>query len=194
MTTNNNLQKGRRTMAALDKNVGDALLKLDLSPSSDPPTEQVGRIIDEDRRRVKRWTRIAFALWILAALGALFIFVMGGLTFPLIAKLVIIENERAAAGVATSAAGAADSGKDAKAPRGTLEEPNTAFLVLAKLMAMTFVLGSASFLVLVLAGLATVLLLLRTRTATFRQINANLLQIAEQLKRVPPTEAEAAAK
>jgi hypothetical protein len=30
--------------------------------------------------------------------------------------------------------------------------------------------------------LATVLLLLRSRSATLRQINANLLQIAEQLK------------
>jgi hypothetical protein len=35
---------------------------------------------------------------------------------------------------------------------------------------------------LVFAGLATVLLLLRTRSATLRQINANLLQISEQLK------------
>jgi hypothetical protein len=32
-------------------------------------------------------------------------------------------------------------------------------------------------------------LLLRSRTATFRQINANLLQISEQLRRVPPTQA-----
>jgi hypothetical protein len=46
----------------LDKNVGDALLKLDLAPQSDPPTAQVERIIDTDRRRVKRWTRIAVAL------------------------------------------------------------------------------------------------------------------------------------
>ena len=35
-------------------------------------------------------------------------------------------------------------------------------------------------------GLATVLLLIRSRTATFRQINANLLQISEQLKRMHP--------
>ena len=43
----------------LDKNVGDALLKLDLSPQTDPPTSQVERIIDADQRRVKRWTRDA---------------------------------------------------------------------------------------------------------------------------------------
>jgi hypothetical protein len=51
---------------------------------------------------------------------------------------------------------------------------------------MCMVFGSASFTILVFAGLATVLLLLRSRTATLRQINANLLQISEQLKRVPP--------
>ena len=46
----------------LDKNVGDALLKLDLTPSSEAPASQIERIIDTDRRRVQRWTRIAIAL------------------------------------------------------------------------------------------------------------------------------------
>jgi hypothetical protein len=170
----------------LDKNVGDALLRLDLSPPSETPTTQVERIIDTDRRRVKRWTRIAVALWIFAAIGALTIFVMGSLVFPMIAHMIMNENEAAAA------AGAAKDGKDtadahkAEQPRGTLEEPNTPFLMLAKVTAMYMVLGSLSFLVLVLAGLATVLLLHRSRIATFRQINANLLQISEQLKRLPP--------
>jgi hypothetical protein len=169
----------------LDKSVGDALLKLDLSPQTEPPTAQVERIIDADRRRVKRWTRIAVALWVFAALGALLIFVIGGLTFPLIAKMIMEENEAAAA-AGDAADGAADHGKDATPKRGTLEEPSTPFQVLAKLIAMVMVFGTASFMLLVLAGLATVLLLLRSRTATFRQINANLLQISEQLKRVPP--------
>ncbi len=84
----------------LDENLGDALLKLDLSPRSDPPTAQIERIIDTDRRRVKRWTRIAVALWIVAALGAMFIFCMGGLTFPVIAKMVMEENAKASAGAA----------------------------------------------------------------------------------------------
>ncbi len=47
---------------------------------------------------------------------------------------------------------------------------------------MCLVIGTGAFMVLVFAGLATVLLLLRSRSATLRQINANLLQIAEQLK------------
>jgi hypothetical protein len=170
----------------LDKNVGDALLKLDLSPQTDPPSAQVERIIDADRRRVKRWTRIAIGLWIFAALGAFVIFVIGGLTFPVIAKMVMEEN-KAKATAGEAGAKTASHEKDAEPRQGTLDEPNTPFLLLAKLTAMCMVLGTASFMLLVFAGLATVLLLLRSRTAMFRQINANLLQISEQLKRVPPT-------
>jgi hypothetical protein len=170
----------------LDKNVGDALLKLDLSPQSDLPSAQVEQIIDTDRRRVKRWTRIAVGLWIFAALGAFLIFIMGALAFPLIAKLIMEENAAKAA-VASAETKAADPAKDSKNPPGTLDEPVTPFQVLAKLFAMCLVFGSASFLILVCAGLATVLLLLNSRQATMRQINANLLQISEQLKRLPPS-------
>src|SRR4051812_46976044 len=104
----------------LDKNVGDALLRLDLSPPTETPTTQVERIIDTDRRRVKRWTRVAIALWIFAALGALTILVMGALVFPAIAQMITNENGAVAAGAA------AKDGKDAAVaekagPRGTLE-------------------------------------------------------------------------
>jgi hypothetical protein len=145
----------------LDKDVGDALLKLNLSPQTDPPIVQVERIIEADQRRVTRWTRISISLWVVAALGSFLIFVMGGFTFPLIAKLVAEQGQ------------------------GSLENPNTPLTVLAKLVAMCMVFGTASFMMLVLAGLATVLLLLRSRTATLRQINANLLQISELLKSKP---------
>jgi len=169
----------------LDKNVGDALLKLDLTPSIEPPSSQIERIIDTDRRRVQRWTRIAVALWILAAIGAFGIFVMGGLAFPAIAKMIMEENqaklvEKAAK---TDRATAAETPQAIESAPGTLENPNTSFTLLAKLTAMCMVFGTASFMLLVFAGLATVLLLLRSRTATFRQINANLLQISEQLRR-----------
>src|SRR5262249_13252933 len=120
-------------MVSLDKNVGDALLKLDLAPQSDPPAAQIERIIDEDRRRVKRWTRISIALWVVAALGALFIFVMGGLAFPLIAKLMMEEKHGAVAGAAED--GKAGDGKaavDSKKVESPLEDLNTPFTVLAK--------------------------------------------------------------
>jgi hypothetical protein len=168
-------------MVSLDKNVGDALLKLDLTPSSDPPAAQIERIIDEDRRRVRRWTRISIALWVIAAVGAMVIFVIGGLAFPLIAKLLMEEKK-----VASSVA--ADGKPEVEKSVGTTKEgespldANTPFTVLAKLVAMCMVIGTAAFMALVFAGLATVLLLVRSRSATLRQINANLLQIAEQLK------------
>jgi hypothetical protein len=167
-------------MVSLDKNVGEALLRLDLSPQS--PTAQIERVIDEDRRRVRRWTRISITLWIIAAIGAMVIFVMGGLAFPMIAKLVMEEKHAVASA-------ASDGGKDdVEQSKSTVKEEespldsNTSFTVLAKLVAMCLVIGTGAFMVLVFAGLATVLLLLRTRSATLRQINANLLQIAEQLK------------
>lgn len=174
----------------LDKNVGDALLNLDLTPASEPPVAQIERIIDIDRRRVKRWTRISIILWVLAALGAMFIFIAGALVFPLIAKLVDQENQAsAAARVATDAERAKPEQalmNPTSAEPGSIENPMTPFQVLAKFVAMCIVFGTASFLVLVFAGIATVLLLLSSRSATLRQINANLLQISEQLKRSPP--------
>ena len=108
----------------LDKNVGDALLKLDLSPQTDAPSAQIERIIDTDRRRVQRWTRIAVALWVLAALGAFLIFVMGGLTFPAIAKLIMEENKAKAAGENVGAK-AADQNKHLDPAREPLDEPYT---------------------------------------------------------------------
>lgn len=171
----------------LDKNVGDALLKLDLSPPSESTSSQVEQIIDLDRRRVKRWTRVAVVLWILAALGAFIIFVIGGLTFPVIARMIKEENQKLAKVAAKPDAVSPENGKASPTRRGTLEELNTPFLVLAQLITACMWLGTASFMLLVFAGLATVLLLTRSRTATYRQINANLLQISEQLKLATPT-------
>ncbi len=96
-----------------------------------------------------------------------------------------VVKEATAKGGATAAA----TDKATHETQGPLDNPNTPFTMLAKLTAMCMVFGTASFMLLVFAGLATVLLLLRSRTATFRQINANLLQISDQLKRVPPAQA-----
>src|SRR4051812_34476212 len=131
-------------MIMLDKNVGDALLQLDLSPPSDTPSAQIERIIDTDRRRVKRWTRIAVALWVLAALGAFVIFIMGSLTFPAIAKLIMEENKARAAGENVDAK-AADQNKHLDPDREPLDEPYTPLTLLAKLTAMWMVIGTASF-------------------------------------------------
>jgi hypothetical protein len=143
-----------------DKDLREALLKLDLVAVTAGP--EIERIIESDRRRVKWLTRLTVGLWILAAAGALLIFIVGGLVFPMIAKTLKEAGE------------------------GTLEQPDTPFLMLAKLTAMSILFGSLSFVVLVAAGLATVTLVFRSRRATLRQINANLLQISEQLKQWKP--------
>jgi ABC-type Fe3+ transport system permease subunit len=141
-----------------DRQIGDSLLKLDLSPRPEISGDQIQRVIDTDRRGVKRWLRITVVLWCLAALGAIALFIIGGLAFPVIAKMLAERGE------------------------GSLEQPDTPFLVLTKLLAMSFVLGTASAVTLVAAGLTTVILMARSRTATLRQINANLLMISNRLK------------
>ena len=146
-----------------DKIVGEALLNLNLTPPALPSAVEVERIIEADRRRIRWHTRITVGLWIVALLGALAIFVGGGLVFPMIAKMLKQANE------------------------GSIDEANTPFLMLAKLTAMCIAFGSLSFALLVAAGLANVLLVFRSRRATLRQINANLLQISEQLKRMSGT-------
>ena len=145
-----------------DRKLGEALLQLDLAPAAKPTAAQVERIIERDRRRVRWLTRLTVALWILAAAGAVLIFVIGGFVFPMIAKLLHEAGE------------------------GSLDRPDTPFLMLAKLTALAIAGGSISFVTLVAAGLATVLLVFRSRHATLRQINANLLQISEQLTALKP--------
>jgi uncharacterized membrane protein len=141
-----------------DKDLGKALLKFDLTPPAAAAAVEVDRIIEDDRRRMQRLARLAVALWILAALGALSIAIGSGFVFPAIAKAM---SERA---------------------QGEPAPGDVHFLMLAKLTAACILLGSLSFVLLVAAGLATVVLVYRSRLATLRQINANLLQISEQLK------------
>jgi hypothetical protein len=141
-----------------DKTAGEALLNLNLTPPAVPTAVDIERIIEMDRRRIRWHTRITVGLWVLAFLGALAIFIGGGFVFPMIAKMLKQADE------------------------GSIDEANTPFLMLAKLTAMCIACGSLSFALLVAAGLATVLLVFRSRRATLRQINANLLQISEQLR------------
>lgn len=144
------------------QDLGDALLKLDLTSGDVPQAVQVERIIASDRNRIKWLTRLTVTMWFLAAAGAVLIAVVGACVFPAIAHAL---NE---------------------AGQGELDQPNSPFLMLAKLMAASIVCGSLSFIVLVGAGLSTVLLVFRSRRATLRQINANLLRISEQLKAAGP--------
>jgi hypothetical protein len=142
-----------------DRELGESLLGL--KPAAATPTSvDVDRILEADRLRTRRLARWVVGLWIVAALGALLVFVIGGFVFPMIGKLIDLEN-----------GGGADP---AVSP----------LVMLAKFTAIHVVVGSASLLALVAAGLTTVLLVFRTRSATLRQINANLSEISAQLKQV----------
>lgn len=143
-----------------DKKLGDALMNLDLSSTVGSLDPQIERAIDSERRRMKWLTRATVGLWALAAAGALLVFVVGGLVFPMIAKLLQEAGE------------------------GSLEQPDTPFLMLAKLTAVNMVMTTFSFVVLVGAGLTTVLLIFRARRVTLGQINANLQQISEQINQL----------
>jgi hypothetical protein len=143
-----------------DRELGESLLGLKLTPASAPTSVDVERILEADRLRTRRLARVVVGLWIAAALGALLVFVIGGFVFPMIAKLTSQGNA------------------------GAVDPALSPLVMLTKFTAINVVVGSASFVALVAAGLTTVLLVFRTRSATLRQINANLLEISAQLKQV----------
>jgi hypothetical protein len=144
-------------------------LKLDstqLAASTDT-RELTWKILDQDRRRVRRWVIVAVVLWLLAATGIVGAFVAFGLLFPAHAK-------------AMQQAGVPEI------PEKLPAEIQSLHLVLTAFLAKISFLVALSVLVLVLATLATLLVVLVSRRATLRQINANLIAISEQLRQAPP--------
>jgi hypothetical protein len=165
-----------------DKDLGRALLDLDSNKLAEMPAtrEQTWRILDGDRRRLRRWTIVTIVLWAAALLMVLFMLVAYGLVFPLQAKLAGYDHANgAAAGGATPAV----------APRQridldnlTPEQREQAKFGAQVMFQMVTVGVTVSVGVLALAALATVFLVLSSRRATLRQINASLLEISNQLK------------
>ncbi|MFO0850995.1 MAG: hypothetical protein U0871_20945 [Gemmataceae bacterium] len=145
-----------------DRELGRALLAVDLGGGADA-RRQTWAVLDKDRRRVRLLTGLAVGAWLVAALLVLGMFVAMGLLMPRVAKL------------ATDV----DAGRVTPAEREREERANqvTSHMITLGVAASVGVLG--------LAALATVFLVLATRRATLRQINANLVEIAELLKRSP---------
>jgi len=139
-----------------EKELGQALLKLDMSPAqaAPDPRELTRKILARDRRRVRRLTGLAALFWVLAVAG------LGLLIWQYFKSL---------------------------APRlGAYVEGRREFQQDA---AVWLLIGNASagiilacIIALLLAAVCTVLLILASRRATLRQINANLVEICEQLK------------
>jgi hypothetical protein len=149
-----------------EKELGEALLHLDAATGSLAPDPKAltGRILDRDRRRVRRWTVLAVGSWVLAAGLVLFILVMFGFLFPVQAKLQ----------------------QEAKQPTGRVTPVERERLQneaeIAFRMGSVFITLAVG--VLSLAALSTVFLVLASRRATLRQVNATLVDVSEQLRQL----------
>ncbi len=151
-----------------EKDLGKNLLHMDAVTLTTVPDarQQTWNILARDRRRVRFWTTISILVWLLAALLVFGGLVGYGFIFPEQAKLMQELQQK----------------NDL-----TLEQRNNLqFTLLAGFQKGTLLIAF-SVAVLSLFALCTVFLILATRRATLRQVNASLIEISEQLKqlRVP---------
>lgn len=155
--------------------LAEALLQIEREQHAEQSGISMERIIERDDWRLRVLAGITTAFWLLALIGSLSLFVIGGLATPMIARL-IRELPPANAEVNPPV-------QAAKEIPATI----TPLVLLAKLAAFHIVVSSFSIGMLVAAGLTTVGLVFLTRKATLRQINENLRQISLQLRQLQPT-------
>jgi hypothetical protein len=147
-----------------EKELGRALLELDAASLAGVPDvrQLTWRVLERDRRRVRRLTWLTVGVWLLAVGLVLLVLVWFGLLFPAQAKL----------------AQEVEAGKVPEARRAQLQRQ------LQVSFQMGTVVIALSVSVLALAALCTVLLVFASRRATQRQVNAGLLEVSEQLKQL----------
>ena len=152
-----------------EKELGRALLQLDSEQLAGHPDvrQQTWKILERDRRRIWWLTAVTIALWAAAILMVFGMLVAFGLVFPLQAKL-------------------RDPAELARIPPEMRQDA----LFKAQIAFQMVTVGvTCSVGILAMAALSTVLLVLASRRATLRQINASLLEISQQLKelrQMPP--------
>ncbi len=147
-----------------EKDLGKALLNLDATqPDGEANVRrETWRVLERDRRRVGRLTVLAVLAWLFAAALVVMGLVGYGVTFPQQAKLMnSIE------------AGELTPAERDQAQRTVLMAFQKGTLLIAFSVAITAV-----------AALVTVLLILASRRATMRHINAGLVEIGQQLKQL----------
>ena len=154
-----------------DKELRNALLQLDATDLAGVADlkQQTWRVLERDRRRVRWLTLLSIAIWLFAAALILTGLVSFGLVFPQQAKL----RQDVEAGNMTAA-----------------QRDDVQRMVLMSFQKGT-VLIAYSVAIMAVAALFTVLLILVSRRAMLRQMNAGLLEIGEQLRqlRQPPPSA-----
>lgn len=145
-----------------EKELGEALLRLDAAALAGVPDQrqQVWRILEADRRKVRWLTGLAVASWILAGLLVVGGLVSYGFTFPKQAHLLRQIEE----------------GKVTMKERDEIQR-----VVLMSFQKGTFLIA-LSVMVMADAALLTVFLILASRRATLRQVNGSLAEVSEQLK------------
>jgi len=150
-----------------EKKLGQALLDLDARQIAGvhDAHAQTWRVLERDRRRVWWLTALTMTLWAGAILMVLWMLVAFGLLFPLQAKL-----------------------KDPAELNRLPPEMQAKAQDDAQIVFQMITVGvTCSVGILALAALSTVFLVVASRRATLRQVNASLLEISEQLKSLKQT-------
>jgi hypothetical protein len=145
-----------------EKELGRALLTVSATELAAVPDAQglTQKVLQRDRRRVGLLTGLTVAVWLLAAALIFLDLVWFGFILPAQAHLW----EMTAAG------------------KGTPAERDALQHQLVESFEMGTLVIGFSVLVMAVAALCTVLLILASRRATLRQVNASLLVISEQLR------------
>ena len=160
-----------------EKQLGQALLDLDLSAGAGAtdPKQLTRKILSHDERRVKRWTWITIVLWVLAALMVLWMFIALALLMPFQAK---INQDMKTSEVLEALRQNPVKNRERTSELKQAQET-------AQIYSLMITLGIAGSVgMLGLATLSAVFLVLASRRATLRQINASLLEISGQLKQM----------
>jgi len=141
-----------------EKELGKALLNLDLDPASavSDPQQLTRKVLQSDQRRVRLLAGLATLFWVLTAAGIV----------CLCPFYIIVVAPRLRA---------------YQAGRARLENDWNDWALAGDWTAYWIL---ACILVLLLAAVSTLLLILASRRATLRQINANLAVISEQLRQL----------
>jgi hypothetical protein len=153
-----------------EKELGEALLRWSPAPApSAEPGELVRRVLQRDQRRVRRLTIATVLLWLFAVL-------LIPLYFTFFALFILPKANWVMQKTITHQA-------DVEPARLASD----AQMVLQVTARIGIAVVTASVITLLLAAWATVALVFAARRATLRQVNANLTEIAEQIRRLGPT-------
>jgi hypothetical protein len=137
-----------------EKELGEALLAWDARTPPTDPRAVTRAVLERDRRRVSRLTVLTVVLWLLAFVGVV---AMVWFHFAFLQPRLWYYAQTSGS-------------KDVRD-----------WLIVAELAAKTVFVVAATVL---LAALSTVGLVFSSRRATLRQVNANLAEVAEQLKQL----------